>query len=380
MIFLKLKIDNFYMFKDTEFDFTYPKKIANSTIEGEFLTDFPKINYKKVCILMGANASGKTSLGKTMCFINNYLAGREVKYFSSSIGDKKKSASAEIIYITPQSKEIHKLLIKFDIDRLIFEQHTVCKLKKTSNLKATLLAVENSTPRFTYDENNKHGIENPGFKSVAHSLGQILCEQSSIWCYLFSDSNSNDSHAFIKTYTPNISILEGILKSFDNSISSVNKISESEGDSYIVKFANNDEVIIEDGKILNHKRLSKGTIESIEVADFLNHIISSDGGTFFLDEKMIYSHSEIEISILNLIIEKLKPNSQFFYTTHNYDILAMNLPSHSYTFMKKNEFVEVLHPEKLGYTKNDRSLLGYVKNNMFGILPDTSKIDNFFSH
>jgi hypothetical protein len=27
MIFLKLKIDNFYMFKDTEIDFTYPKKI-----------------------------------------------------------------------------------------------------------------------------------------------------------------------------------------------------------------------------------------------------------------------------------------------------------------------------------------------------------------
>jgi hypothetical protein len=44
------------MFKNTEFDFTYPKKIANSTIEGEFLTDFPKINYKKICILMGANA------------------------------------------------------------------------------------------------------------------------------------------------------------------------------------------------------------------------------------------------------------------------------------------------------------------------------------
>lgn len=33
MIFLQLKIDNFYMFKDTYIDFTYPKKINNSTIE-----------------------------------------------------------------------------------------------------------------------------------------------------------------------------------------------------------------------------------------------------------------------------------------------------------------------------------------------------------
>jgi hypothetical protein len=76
----------------------------------------------------------------------------------------------------------------------------------------------------------------------------------------------------------------------------------------------NDEAFIEDGKIISHERFSRGTIESIEVAHFLNYIILNDGGTFFLDEKMAYSHSEIEISILNLIIEKLKPNSQFFYT------------------------------------------------------------------
>jgi hypothetical protein len=35
------------MFKDTEIDFTYPKKIKNSTIEGEYLAEFPKIHYKK---------------------------------------------------------------------------------------------------------------------------------------------------------------------------------------------------------------------------------------------------------------------------------------------------------------------------------------------
>jgi hypothetical protein len=29
--------------------------------------------------------------------------------------------------------------------------------------------------------------------------------------------------------------------------------------------------------------------------------------------------------------------------------------------MKKDEFVEVMHPEKLGYTKNDRNLLNLVK-------------------
>jgi ABC-type proline/glycine betaine transport system ATPase subunit len=62
--------------------------LKNSTIEGEYLAEFPNINYKKVCIFMGANASGKTSLGRMMCKINNYLAGRPVedvfnRYFSA---------------------------------------------------------------------------------------------------------------------------------------------------------------------------------------------------------------------------------------------------------------------------------------------------------
>jgi hypothetical protein len=43
--------------------------------------------------------------------------------------------------------------------------------------------------------------------------------------------------------------------------------------------------------------------------------------------------------------------------------------------MKKDEFVEVMHPEKLGYTKNDRNLLNLVKNDVFKALPDTTKIE-----
>jgi ABC-type cobalamin/Fe3+-siderophores transport system ATPase subunit len=34
---------------------------------------------------MGANASGKTSLGRIMCEINNYLAGRPVEDTPSKI-------------------------------------------------------------------------------------------------------------------------------------------------------------------------------------------------------------------------------------------------------------------------------------------------------
>ncbi|PHS72981.1 MAG: hypothetical protein COB22_03615 [Cycloclasticus sp.] len=371
MIFLKLKIDNFYMFKDTELDFTYPKKIKNSTLDGEFLKNFPNIKYKKVCIFMGANASGKTSLGKIMCSINNYLQGRDFRRVPETICDKEKNASIEVIYVSLDSHNIHKLKIEFNCDELVFESFSTCKLKKSYTLEKMLLELESSPPEFIYDQENKHGIENPGFKSAVYSLGYPL-EGGDVWNYSYSDFNTPTR---LNERAPNINLLDAILKTFDPSIAYVKKIQESTKDAYIVRFVNNDEIIIEEGKINNHERLSRGTIESIDIAHFIHFIIAEGDGIFFLDEKMAYSHSEMEIAMLNLMIEKLSPNAQLFYTTHNCDILEMNLPSHSYTFMRKGPFVKISHPEKLGYTKNDRSLLGYVKNDVFNTLPDTSKIE-----
>lgn len=371
MIFLKLKINNFYMFKDTELDFTYPQKIKNSTIAGEFLDGFPNIKYKKVCIFMGANASGKTSLGKVMCSINNYLRGRDLKGIPAAICDKEKKAGVEITYISPDIHKIHKLTVEFNLEGLVSENYRVCKLKKSYTLEKTLAELDSSSPEFTYNQDNKHGIENPGFKSVAHALGHSL-EDNGAWNYTYSEFIPPTK---LSERAPNIDLLEAILKTFDPSITQVKKIKESTKDAYIIKFVNNDEIIIEDGEINNHERLSRGTIESIDIAHFIHFIISQGNGTFFLDEKMAYSHSEMEIAMLNLMIEKLNPNAQLFYTTHNYDILDMNLPSHSYTFMQKDPFVKISYPEKMGYTKNDRSLLGYVKNDVFNTLPNTTKIE-----
>ena len=90
---------------------------------------------------------------------------------------------------------------------------------------------------------------------------------------------------------------------------------------------------------------------------------------------MAYSHSELEQAIVNLIIQKMGRYSQFFYTTHNYDILDMNLPVHSYLFLKKNEDrAEFVQPEHQ-FSKNDRSLLNYVKNDIFDTVPDVSLLD-----
>ena len=55
-----MSFNNFVM------NLSYPKKIVNSSIENEFFDRFTNFGYKKVNILMGANATGKTSFGKML--------------------------------------------------------------------------------------------------------------------------------------------------------------------------------------------------------------------------------------------------------------------------------------------------------------------------
>ena len=74
-------------------------------------------------------------------------------------------------------------------------------------------------------------------------------------------------------------------------------------------------------------------------------------------------------------MSKLSPTAQFFYTTHNYDVLDMGFPSHSFLFMRKEgNYTSIVQPEN-SFSKNDRSLINYVKNNYFNTLPDTSNLD-----
>lgn len=73
MIVLNLTLDGIYGFNDFTINFTYPKKIVNSIVERENLAGRERFRYKKAVVLMGANATGKTSLGKALLRIFSYM-------------------------------------------------------------------------------------------------------------------------------------------------------------------------------------------------------------------------------------------------------------------------------------------------------------------
>ena len=79
MIILNVRLKNIYGFKDFTADFTYPKKVVNSFIENEHLAGRPRFRYKKAVVLIGANATGKTSFGKSLVRIFRYIESGDEK-------------------------------------------------------------------------------------------------------------------------------------------------------------------------------------------------------------------------------------------------------------------------------------------------------------
>ena len=87
MIIMNLKVNNLLAFKDFEVNFSYPKKIVDSYIENEHLKDHPNFRYKKVNIVMGANASGKTSLGRMIMNAVTFIDTKRFECLTDCVND-----------------------------------------------------------------------------------------------------------------------------------------------------------------------------------------------------------------------------------------------------------------------------------------------------
>lgn len=111
MIIMDIKVDNIYAFKDFHINMSYPKKIVNSTIENEFLEERTNFRYKKVNIIMGTNATGKTTMGKLLMLFTNYLNDGGYKRFTNRIADVKKAAKLQIDFVTNEN-----LLYRFEMN------------------------------------------------------------------------------------------------------------------------------------------------------------------------------------------------------------------------------------------------------------------------
>ncbi len=206
-------------------------------------------------------------------------------------------------------------------------------------------------------EKNNDGSWHPGFA--------MNKEQKEIFSRLGVTEEEAHDYAVIGTLDPTLKDIA---------------LSRDLKDSYIIR-RNNMEIIIQEGKLLNREALSSGTAEGIDVAVFLASMLNEarSASFYYCDEHFSYIQSDIEKRIFGLMLEHLKNDEQLIFTTHNTDMLDLNLPKHSYIFLRKHyengEYrISAVSASDI-LKRNTDSIRCTVENDVFKSLPDDSLLD-----
>lgn len=363
MIVMNIKINNFFAFKNFEMNMSYPKKIVNSYIEGEHLKDRENFRYKKVNILMGANATGKTSVGKMLMAIFNAITKKEYTRLLDLVTDTGKIASFSMDFVA-RSYKLYRLEMKimpFDKNGenpKIQVNTRFVEIKQRDSYESCVKKLE----QIPYDDNSNF-VEQ--LEKIEH-LG-----------WMFSYPTDSESGVVKCPENANyLAILNYTLRALDPSIKQVEQLNEIEN-AYVIRMDTQD-LIIQDGEVIKNNILSSGTKSGIDIAHMLSSICAGECGFYYCDEKFSYVHSDTEKAFLTVMINNLRENEQLFFTTHNTDILDLPLPRHTFVFLKK-DMSDLEQPVKCfdasKYLKrNTDSLRNAVENDMFSIAPNLELI------
>lgn len=369
MIIMDLKIDNLYAFKDFHINFSYPKKIVDSYIENEHLKGFPNFRYKKVNILMGANASGKTTLGLAMMSIFNFM-NHNRRMILSRMDDTSKNASFSIDFITdkPQLNRVSVLIQPIASDQ---SNNELADKKVYVSLKQVRINLRDRYESCAKRLDNMEDVYLENYSETLSQLGDFG------WHFTYPKDSLNSKKSLPKGDKNFSEILKKVLMCFDIGIIDVKPSHEVE-DAYIITIENHT-LVMQDGEFVkDENKLSSGTKSSIDIAVMINALLFHKNGFYYCDEKFSYVHSDLEKSFLILMISLLGENEQLFFTTHNTDVLDIPLPKHSFTFLKKvNEYEEkkIVAVDASSYLKkNTDSLRNAVDNDLFGIAPSIDLI------
>lgn len=358
MVVLDVRLHNIYAFKNFHMNLTYPKKIVGSSIAEEHLAGHPNFRYKKVNIIMGANASGKTTFGRALMKIFNFLSKKNYLFVTDIIGDRKKEASFAIDMACGRNMfyRICCTISPCDGDKYTFDNiHLSIRNEK-------ILAKD------SYESCVKR-LEETSYEPSEIYLEELEKVSALDWLFMYPDEAK--TLRFFKEEERFGQILEGILKALDPSIREVKESADVEN-AYVIRLQDK-AIILQDGQKFDTNFLSSGTKSGVEIAEMISAMKHAKCGFYYCDEKFSYIHSDLEKAILSLMIDSLRANNQLFFTSHNTEILDLNLPKHAFTFLCK-DITNEEHPincisasEVL--KRNTDSLKNAVENDMFACAP-----------
>ena len=367
MVILDIKLDNLLIFHDFSMNLSYPKKPVHTTIESEHLEGRSNFRYKKLVVLMGANATGKTALGKVLIGIFNFISKKEANKLFPLIDNCMFPAS-------------------FSID-LAFPEHILYRITAHISPKANIND-EYSSEHVDVFVRHVNILKNDSYETAVKRLvdteppekdyyGKIL-ESVPQLSWLFEDPFASDGKQRPinpADYDLYADILKGTLQTLDPRILKVEKI-PNVNNSYVIFYPNNT-VLIQDGRITTPDKLSSGTKDGVGLAQLITGMKLGAYEFYYCDEKFSHIHTELEKSFLSTMIDLIRPNHQLFFTTHNLDILDMDLPLHSFAFLSRDDGSD--HHISCTFAsdylkKNNVSLRNAVENDLFSTVPSAARI------
>lgn len=367
MVLMNVELTNILGFENFKINFSYPRKLANTTIDGEFLKDRPNFKYKKAVILMGANATGKTTFGKALNGIFNYMINGNPEAVLNLVGDRKKKAEFTVDIVNTIQLDLIRFSTKigFASERVnsmpvVESFYSSCDIRPNDSYESCVKQIESK---------KYMPIQPAGFNALFGGMGFRFClsgQQS-----LVDVGVSQNKDEFLKT-------LQCIIQTLDPSFTSVS-VSKEFKDSFVLKRGDT-QILIQRGVLQDNRGiLSTGTREGVSIAILVAAIRQHLNGFYYCDEQFSHIQTDIEKRIFGIMVSSLGDGEQLIFTSHNSDMQDMNLPKHTYVYLRKvkeDGVFNIYANSASDYLKRPTdSVRCAAENDVFSTIPDDSLLD-----
>lgn len=394
MNILSVKCDNVFMFKNFSLDFTYSKKNSHPLCENDELFRGSRIHVRKNVIVLGANASGKSTFGRLLKLIFRGAAGEFCTEFSELERvrfDKKKTATVEVEFSI--ERFAFRWFFRYDSKGIYDERIDTCPLLEKDSARTVRkvfdgeLTRENAV-RFSAVEGRFFG----NFLQGLSLCGTVFHENNWIKYNIYEKGSRFFVAPFIESNGYKYKLEEVPIRWYNEFLgkvdASVKKVAslratgkEEQADALRVEFFNRESVTLARGKNgdwVNADRLSSGTQEALCFFETMAEMVFKKDLCLYVDEQLAHLHTELEQYLLYKAMLLNKEN-QVFFTSHNSGLLDLNLSNGAFLFFRRDDkgFNTAFFADRV-MNKNDRSLRNYYENDYFGVLPDYTSLDGFF--
>ncbi len=362
---LQISVTGLSLFKDTlNLDFFATQRVSEKDTENLFQIT-PNLYLNCVNAFVGINASGKTTVLKTILLAMDILQNKPINHIQTrSVLGESSDVLFEIVFSTNLG-EICKLKINIHSENNIFEIPTYSITSETLYVKHIS---KTTTKKIALDFSNT----SPALDRSKIGADFLPDDVSIIIAY---NKKSNDSlNVTEMLFLTDINIIPfsqvqiplEIIEFLDPSIKNISVLGDNpEKAKIVIEFKNSKEITVEKQSALTNY-LSSGTIKGISIFIAIMAVLAK-GGYYVIDELENHFNKEIVATIIRIFMDqKMNPKGAvLIYSSHYPELLDEHNRNDSIFITKKTDgiYVENLSAslQRNDIKKSDAFQSGYLE-------------------